>query len=168
MKKFFMLIVFLLVMVAMMSPMTEAQVDILGIKSYGISGMGSSFSAGSKPVAINFYGLNTSLYTADGWKFYVRTLYNEVNSEKENEYQGGSVWEMNQKSLGLFGGFLDWYAAFGLGAFDDPEESIRFAVKLETGVDVYKKFGLALGIDYMSIDEKSDRMLVYCSADYFP
>ena len=150
----------------------SAQVNILGVKSYGLTGVGTSFSVGAKPAFVKFTGLNTPFYTdtVTGWKSYIRTIYYNINDDDVNEYAGVSFWEMNQKSLGVFAKELNWYGAFGVGVFDDPDanESILFAIKLETGLDIYKKFGLGLGIDLLPAKDKGDKLLAYFLIDYFP
>ncbi len=153
-----------MVIMLLMSTLVFSQVTI-----YGSAGVGTMMSEGSKPSLAKFTSVNTPLYTdtVKGISNYLRATYYSVNDDDFNEYQGGALWDITQKTLGILSD-AKWYGAIGFGGLDDPVEKLKLGFKIETGLNIKGDFGVALGADFIPLTGKKDRSLVYVRFEIVP
>ncbi|MFQ5453704.1 MAG: hypothetical protein ACE5D6_05910 [Candidatus Zixiibacteriota bacterium] len=157
------LLILLIILLVMPFSVTFAQ-----FKAFGVVGAGSMYTEQGATYS-HFIGANIPIVSQPGYKNYTRTTYFYVNQEIQ-EAQGIIVWDMNQKSLGLFPE-TDWYVALGIGGsynIEAGEDIIDLALKLETGLNIKGNFGFAIGGDYIPVKEGYDNKFVYLLLDFFP
>lgn len=163
MKKLIIVVVALLLLATV--PITaNAQVD-----AYSIFGIGHEMTDGGSSHLKYFVGGEFLLKqdTAKGFTLKVRTLYTQVRKSDPKEIQGVEVWEITEQILARK--VWNWSVSAGIGVFNEIQEGAdlqRLTLKFETGVELFNKLPLMIGIDFIPTDGLGDKEFVYGLLNY--
>ncbi len=137
---------------------------------YPMMAYGSLMEKGQEGRSGTWLGQEASLYRDAGTGLNVveRLGYFSVSSGEDIQALSASI--MAKKTLGVWNS-VGWYAAIG-GNYqheieDGPDNGVA-AIKFETGVDLYRRLGISIGIDLVPKDEKPDQWFLYGLIDLAP
>jgi len=139
-------------------------------ESYGTLGAGSFIEKAEKPALSYWFGIDVPAYrdTTLGFETSNRTGFFTASREG-GKLQGASSFFVTKKTLGLWSS-TSFYGAFGGGVLyqiKDENDNLNTTIKLEFGLNIYKKLGLAAGVDFIPRDG-NDQYFVYGQVDLTP
>lgn len=125
-----------------------------------------------KPHFGMFTGLESNLGlisdSTKGYDVVLRTGY--FYSRLDPTYQGLSAFTVVKKSVGIWNK-ADWFVGLGAGTLyqiKDGSDVTDAALKLETGMTIYKNLSVFLGADYIPLPSGKDPLFAYLGFDLSP
>jgi hypothetical protein len=140
------------------------------VQAYAMATPGAYMQAGRTTVFAGWLGFEAPLLTVEerGFSFVSRVGVYYV--DLEDDIQGFSVFVAGKKSFAC-GYTPSMYALIGGGlTYDivDGYDPIDAAIKMEFGLDIYRSFGIGVGVDYIPDPLTDDKWFIYGSLDLTP
>ena len=143
---------------------------VIGASVYPMFGMGVLMEQGGTSESGTWVGQEAPLYrdTTTGLMLVQRAGYFYLDSE--DDVQALSSALMAKKTLGLWNGGGLYAGMGGNYTYDmrEGDDNGIASLKFEFGVDIYRKLGVAVGVDFIPVNEGTDKHYLYMMIDLTP